>query len=85
MRFLYEDHEMTEAFNADTVKKRIAKVDEFDNGYVLLNYQTMTSDEAEEKAKQLSLKYPEDTFYVAYDDVMNPGSDIRWKNGQQVK
>ena len=77
--------EVTEAFDVEKVKKRIARVGEFDNGHVLFKYEPISSAEAEEKAKQMSLKYPEDTYYVAYDDVMEPMSDIKWKNGQQVK
>ena len=77
--------EVTEAFDVEKVKKRIARVGEFDNGRVLFKYEPMNSAEAEERAKQMSLKYPEDTYYVAYDDIMEPMSDIKWKNGQQVK
>lgn len=77
--------EVTEAFDVEKVKKRIARVGEFDNGYVLFNYEPISSAEAEERAKQMSLKYPEDTYYVAYDNVMEPMSSIKWKNGQQVK
>lgn len=42
----------------------------------------MTDDEAEESAKQASLKYPGNIFYVQYDNLMNPSSDIKWVNGQ---
>ena len=77
--------EVTEVFDVEKVKKRVARVGEFDNGHVLFKYEPISSAEAEEKAKQMSLKYPEDTYYVAYDNVMEPMSDIKWKNGQQVK
>ena len=53
-----------EAFDVDRVKKRIARTDEFDNGHVLFNYERMTSDEAEEKAKQKSIENPDKVFYV---------------------
>lgn len=77
--------EVTEAFDVEKVKKRIARVGEFDNGHVLFKYEPISSAEAEERAKQMSLKYPEDTYYVAYDNVMEPMSSIKWRNGQQVK
>ena len=77
--------EVTEAFDVEKVKKRIARVGEFDNGYVLFKYEPISSAEAEERAKQMSLKYPDDTYYVAYDNVMEPMSSIKWRNGQQVK
>ena len=73
-----------EAFDADKVKKRIARHNEFDNGYVLHNYEKMTSAEAEEKARLASIENPDDIYYVSYDDIMNPSSDIKWKNGKKV-
>lgn len=65
-----------------TSLKRIARYNEFDNGNVLHNYEKMTSEEAEEKAKQASLDNPNDIYYVAYDDIMDSSSDLRWINGK---
>lgn len=65
-----------------TSLKRIARYNEFDNGNVLRNYEKMTSEEAEEKAKQASLDNPNDIYYVAYDDIMDSSSDLRWINGK---
>jgi len=80
-----EQNDVDEAFDADKAQKRIACTTEFDNGYVLHNdYFNATSAEAEEKAKQASIENPDKVFYVKYDDVMNPSSDIKWKNGEQI-
>lgn len=73
-----------EAFDVDKVQKRIARHNEFDNGHVLHNYEKMTSAEAEEKARLASIENPDDIYYVSYDNIMNPSSDIKWKNGQKV-
>ena len=74
-----------EAFDADKVQKRIACTTEFDNGHVFHNdYFRATSAEAEERAKQASIENPDKVFYVKYDDIMNPSSDIKWKNGEQL-
>ena len=74
-----------EAFDADKVQKRIACTTEFDNGHVFHNdYFRASSAEAEERAKQASIENPNKVFYVKYDDVMNPSSDIKWKNGEQL-
>lgn len=81
----YFESKQCEAFDADKVKKRIARTDEFDNGHVIHDdYFTSTSDEAEEKAKQMSIDNPGKTFYVKYDDVMNPSSDKKWKDGKEI-
>lgn len=53
----------------------------FDNGKVLRNFQHMTEEQAQEAARQASIKDPTDAYYVHYDDVMNPGGDIVWVNG----
>lgn len=79
-----DEESVTEAFDVDKVQKRIARVDEFDNGHVFFNYEKMTSAEAEEKARQMSIKNPDKVFYVKYDDIMEPCSDIKWKNGKQL-
>jgi hypothetical protein len=63
--------------------KRIARYREFDNGHVLHQWDEMSNEEAEEKAKQASIKNPNDVYYVAYDDIMNPRSDISWYRGNQ--
>ena len=44
----------------------------------------MTSQEAEDKAREASIKNPDDIYYVAYDNIMEPASDIKWKNGKQI-
>ena len=77
--------DLEEAFDADKVQKRIACTTEFDNGHVFHNdYFRASSAEAEERAKQASIENPNKVFYVKYDDVMNPSSDIKWKNGEQL-
>lgn len=68
--------------NEETQLKRIARYGEFDNGHVLHNWNKMSSEEAEEKAKQASLQNPNDIYYVAYDDIMDSSSDLRWINGK---
>ena len=74
-----------EAFNADRVQKRIACTTEFDNGHVFHNdYFRASSAEAEEMARQKSIENPGKVFYVKYDNVMEPCSDIKWKNGQKI-
>ena len=74
-----------EAFDADKVQKRIACTTEFDNGHVFHNdYFRASSAEAEKRAKQASIENPNKVFYVKYDDVMNPSSNIKWKNGEQL-
>lgn len=66
-----------------TAQKRIARYGEFDNGYVLHNdWKEMSDEEAEELAKQASIKDPTDVYYVQYDDIMNPSNDIRWYKGK---
>lgn len=70
------------AINEGTNYKRIARYGEFDNGYILHDFKKMTSDEAERQAKQASIKNPNDIYYVAYDDIMNSSSDLRWINGK---
>lgn len=64
--------------------KRISSYKEFDNGHVIHNdYKEMSDEEAENLAKQQSLKDPNNIFYVKYDDVMNPSSDYVWVNGKK--
>ena len=82
---IYKTAKKNEAFDADKVQKRIACTTEFDNGHVFHNdYFRASSAEAEERAKQASIENPDKVFYVKYDDVMNPSSDIKWKNGEQL-
>lgn len=71
----------SEKLDEGTDLKRIARYNEFDNGYVLFDYKKMTDEEAEQKAKEASEKDPYDVYYVKYDDVMNPRSDLSWING----
>ena len=80
-----EKEALKEAFDADRVKKRIAYTTEFDNGHVIHNdYFRASSAEAEEMARQKSIENPGKVFYVKYDNVMEPCSDIKWKNGQKI-
>lgn len=80
--------EALNGYNVDTGdrkrKVRIARANEFDNGHVLYNYKKMTSAEAEEEARQMSIKNPDEVFYVQYDNIMTPHSDIKWKNGKKL-
>lgn len=66
-----------------TKAKRISHFGEFDNGHVFHKWYEMSDEEAENKAKQMSIEHPDDVWYVAYDDVMNPGSDKRWFRGKE--
>lgn len=74
--------ESKEVKTEGTKQKRIARYNEFDNGYVFHSWKEMTDEEAEEKAKQASIEDPTDVYYVAYDDIMNPSSEIRWYKGK---
>lgn len=77
-----ESEDLTEG----TAFKRIASTTEFDNGHVIFNdWKKMTDEEAEELAKQKSIENPGKVYYVKYDDIMNPCSDIKWKNGKALK
>lgn len=61
--------EMIRIINEETKLKRISSYGEFDNGHVFHNdWKKMSSDEAENLAKQKSLKNPDNCFYVEYDD-----------------
>ena len=63
--------------------KRIARTEEFDNGHVLHDdWLKISDEEAESLAQQKSQDYPGSIFYVQYDDIMNPSSDIKWVNGK---
>lgn len=74
---------MIRIIDEETKSKRISRYKEFDNGYVIhSDWKDMSSDEAEELARKASLKNPDDVFYVAYDDLMNASSDLRWINGK---
>lgn len=66
-----------------TMYKRISNYGEFDNGNVIHTDWSKLSDEAaEELAKQKSIEHPDQIFYVQYDDVMEPCSELRWINGK---
>ena len=70
-------YEISESF------KRISRYGEFDNGHVIHNdWRNMSDKEAEDLAKQMSAANPNDIYYVAYDNVMNPSSDLRWIAGE---
>lgn len=53
----------------------------FDNGHILHDFKRMTEEQAQEAARQASIKDPTDAYYVHYDDIMNPTGDIVWVNG----
>lgn len=62
--------------------KRVARTDEFDNGSVMHgDWKKISDEEAEDVAKEKSLADPNKIYYVQYDDIMNPSSDIYWVNG----
>ena len=74
---------MIRIINEETKKKRIARYGEFDNGHVIHgDWKDMSSDEAEDMARRMSIKNPDDIYYVKYDDIMDPDSDLRWINGK---
>lgn len=77
-----QENESLDSINEGTNFKRVARYGEFDNGYVMHNWAKMSDKEAENKAKQMSIKNPDDIYYVAYDNVMNPSSDLRWIAGE---
>lgn len=69
--------------NLDRIQKRIAYTTEFDNGRVMHgDWQRIPVIDAELMAKEKSLKNPDKTYYVQYDDLMIGSSDLQWKNGQ---
>lgn len=74
---------MMKIIKEETKFKRISSYKEFDNGHVLHNdWKEMSSEDAENIAKQKSIDDPDNIYYVAYDDVMDPSSDLRWINGK---
>ena len=69
--------------NLDRIQKRIACTTEFDNGHVMHgDWQKIPVIDAELMAKEKSLKNPDKTYYVQYDDLMIGSSDLQWKNGR---
>jgi len=82
--FIYNELlESKEIKTEGTKQKRISHYNEFDNGHVLHAWYEMSNEEAEEKAKQASIENPNDVYYVQYDDIMNPSSELRWFRGKQ--
>lgn len=74
---------MKRQIRSGTSLKRITYTDAFDNGRVLHGgWREMTDEDAEDEAKQASLKDPKNIYYVAYDNIMNPSSDYYWVNGK---
>ena len=73
---------MKRLIRANTRSCRIARVNEFDNGRIFHSWDKMTEEDAELSAKQASVEDPNDIYYVAYDDIMNPSSDIYWFRGR---
>lgn len=75
-----------EAIKSGTSLKRIARLNEFDNGHVLHgDWKKMSDDEAENIARQRSKSDPDDVYYVQYDNVMNPSSEYSYRYGKRVK
>lgn len=68
--------------NEETKLKRIANYKEFDNGHVLFDMKEMSTEDAEKQARDMSKNDPTNIYYVKFDDIMNPSSDIRWINGK---
>lgn len=67
------------------VKKRIAKIGEFDNGHVIHgDWKKMSVVDSEEMARDMSIKDPDNIYYVQYDDLMIGASDVKWKNGHVI-
>lgn len=74
---------MMKIIKEETKFKRISSYKEFDNGHVLRSdWKEMSSEDAESIAKQKSIDDPDNIYYVAYDDVMDSSSDLRWINGK---
>lgn len=70
-------------YKEETKFKRVSSYKEFDNGHVLhSDWKEMSSEDAENIAKQKSIDDPDNIYYVVYDDVMDPSSDLRWINGK---
>lgn len=70
----------TDSVKDETKKKAIARYGE--PAAVFHHWQVMSNQEAENLAKQMSIKNPRDMYYVIYDDVMNPSSDLYWVKGK---
>lgn len=74
---------MKRVIRAGTDYKRIDNANAFDNGHVIHNdWMKVSDEEAEEMARQKSLEDPRGVYYVKYDDIMNPSSNIKWVNGE---
>ena len=73
---------MKRLIRANTKRCRIARVNEFDNGRIFHSWDKMSEETAESSARQASIDDPDDIYYVAYDDIMNPSSDIFWVRGE---
>ena len=75
--------ESKEVKTEGTNLKRISRYNEFDNGHVLHNdWKKISDEEAEELAKQASIKDPTDVYYVQFDDIMNSSNNNRWYKGK---
>lgn len=75
--------ESKEVKTEGTNLKRISRYNEFDNGHVLHNdWKKISDEEAEELAKQASIKDPTDVYYVQFDDIINSSNNNRWYKGK---
>lgn len=73
----------TKTLKEGSGKLRVARMGEFDNGHVFHSWYNWTEEEAQEKAKQASEKFPNEVYYVDEDDIMSDGPTIYWCNGKQ--
>lgn len=74
--------QVTASNNIKTRQVYITHYGAFDNGHVLHDSKRMTEKEAQEAARQASIKDPTDAYYVHYgDDWMNTTSGIVWVDG----
>lgn len=80
--WITESNRLNESFNPETVPKRISYYKE-DTKHHLPSFFKWSVADSEAKAKEASIKNPNDVYYVQYDDIMNSSSDYRYVNGVQ--
>ena len=80
-----DNKETLEESVTDKTLKRVSRYKEFDNGHVFHDWKKMTFAEAEEEARKASIKDPNDVYYVAYDNIMDPSSDYVWVDGKKYE
>lgn len=75
----------TDVSCADNSKMKSVFIDHyraFDNGNVMHNFQGMSEEQAQALARKASIEDPTDGYFVHYNDIMNPVSDIVWVDGK---